>query len=153
MVVVLVHRPEHRDDRVADVLLDQAPRRADLSRDRIPGVAHVLVELLGIEPLGEGREPRDVGEEDRDLASLALDLASGGEAVAALAAVRVLRGHARAALRARHVRSPGHRRSEPTAWPGARECRPRLYSPARRRWRSTSSGGRTSRKVNQMARS
>jgi len=54
--VVVADRAERRDDRVADVLLDQPAVRADLRGDEVPDRAHVLVELLGPEPLGERGE-------------------------------------------------------------------------------------------------
>src|SRR5207253_1774112 len=53
MILLRLDRAKDRDHRVADVLLDQPALIADVRGDRVPGSAHVLVKLLGIEPLGE----------------------------------------------------------------------------------------------------
>ena len=71
MVLLRFDRAEDRDHRVADVLLDQPTLITDVGGDGVPCRAHVLVKLLGIEPLGECGEPGDVGEQDGDLARLA----------------------------------------------------------------------------------
>ena len=118
MTLILVDRAEHRDDGVADVFLDEPAVGADLRRDRVPGRAHVLVQLLG-----ERGESRDVGEEDRDLPGLAFDLARRFETRPASSAVHVVRGHARAAFRAGHVGSPDHVPSQRIGRRSLPECR------------------------------
>src|SRR5205823_273756 len=105
MVLLRLDRSEDRDDRVADVLLDQPALIADVGGDRVPGSAHVLVKLLGIEPLGECGEPGDVGEQDGDLLRLAVDGLEGRESRAALAAEAELSRHLRFAFGAGDVRS------------------------------------------------
>ena len=64
-------RTEDRDDRVADVLLDEPTVRPDLVGDDVPGRAHILMELGRSEPLGERRKARDVCKEHGDLTGLA----------------------------------------------------------------------------------
>ena len=122
MIDLVVARSEDRDDRVADVLLDQAARRADLYCDRVPCGAHVLVELFRIEALGERRESRDVREENRDLFGLALDRLYRDEPRAALPAVAVGDGHLARALRTGDCRSP-HRPGEVTSLNLSSGCR------------------------------
>src|SRR5207253_2185913 len=48
MIDLVVDRAEYRDDGVADVLLDESVERPDLDRDRVPGGAHVFVELFRV---------------------------------------------------------------------------------------------------------
>ena len=114
MIDLVVARSEDRDDRVADVLLDQAPRRADLGRDAIPRRAHVLVELFGTEPFRERGKPGDIGEEDRDLPRLAADRLNRDETRAASSAEAECHGHLGRALRTRDQCSP-HRSREVTS--------------------------------------
>src|SRR2546427_2203398 len=73
MIDLVVGRAEDRDHSVADVLLDESVERPDLDGDRVPGGAHVLVELFRIEALRERGESRYVGEKHRDLFCLTLD--------------------------------------------------------------------------------
>ena len=67
---LVAHGAEHRDERVADVLLDDALVRPDVGGDQIPDRAHALVELFRAEPLGERRESGDIREQHGDLARL-----------------------------------------------------------------------------------
>src|SRR5947208_4738539 len=69
MIDLVVDCAEDRDDGVADVLLDEPVERPNLDRDRVPGGAHVLVQLFRVEALRERGASRDVGEKHRDLFS------------------------------------------------------------------------------------
>jgi len=74
----IVHRrAEHRDDRVADVLVDEAALRLDDVGHRRQVAVHHLHELVRGQPLGQRGEARDVGEENGDLALLAAQLWRG----------------------------------------------------------------------------
>ena len=114
MVDLVVDRAEHRDDGVADVLLDEPVERPDLHRDRVPRGAHVLVKLFGIEPLRERSEPRDVREEHGDLFRLALDGLDRDKPRAAFSTEAERDGHLGRALRTGDCRSP-HRPREVTS--------------------------------------
>ena len=114
MTLILVDRAEHRDDGVADVLLDEPVERPDLHRDRVPRGAHVLVKLFGIEPLRERSEPRDVREEHGDLFRLALDGLDREKPRAAFSTEAERDGHLARALRTGECRSP-HRPREVTS--------------------------------------
>ena len=95
---LVAHGAEHRDERVADVLLDDAVIRPDVGCDQIPDRAHALVQLLRAEPLGEGRESGDVREQHGDLARLARPIvALTPETSAAPPAEQEAVGHVRAA--------------------------------------------------------
>ena len=80
-------RPEHGDDRVADVLLDQPAVRPDLVGDHIPGGTHEVMKLGRSESFGEGGEPRDIREQHRDLAGLAASWGLDRESCAAFTAI------------------------------------------------------------------
>src|SRR5438309_2230805 len=56
MILLVADRAEDGDHGIADVLLDEPTRRADLRSDRVPRCAHVLVQLFGIEPFGQRGE-------------------------------------------------------------------------------------------------
>ena len=66
--------------RVADELLDRAAVPADHLAGELEVARQELARLLGVAPLGEGREADEVGEQDRDEAALG-DRAGGGRAV------------------------------------------------------------------------
>src|SRR4029078_8769711 len=86
------------DCRVAEFFLDPPPVRAEVRGDEIPHRPHVLVELLGPEPLGERSEAGDVSEENSDLTGLALRFVGvRGQSRAALTAEREVGRHLGAA--------------------------------------------------------
>src|SRR5256886_9142701 len=106
MIDLVVDCAEDRDDGVADVLLDEPVERPDLDRDRVPGGAHVLVELFRVEALRERGESRDVGEKHRDLFCLALDGLKREETGPAFSAEAERDRHLGRALRTGECRSP-----------------------------------------------
>ena len=66
VVAVGERRSEHAHDRIADELLDDAAERLDLPPDALVVGRKDGANLLGIEPLGPGREPDEVDEDDGD---------------------------------------------------------------------------------------
>ena len=59
-------RSKNSHHRVADELLDDSPERLDLAADAVVVRREHCADLLGVEPLGPGREPDQVDEDDSD---------------------------------------------------------------------------------------
>jgi hypothetical protein len=72
MVLVGEGRAEQRHQAVAEELVHGSLVAVDLRQHQLKGVIHDLMDVLGIEVLGQGGERRDIDEEDGDLLALAL---------------------------------------------------------------------------------
>ena len=70
VVVTRFGHAKDRDDRVSDVLVDDAAAAMDLARERRKVRAEDRAKLLGIEALAECGRAGDVGLEDGDDATL-----------------------------------------------------------------------------------
>jgi hypothetical protein len=82
-------REEHRDQLVADELVDEAVVVEDHRRGGVVEAVHELAEVGGRHPLGERRRAADVGEEHGDL-DLGAAVIAGHEHEARPAPVRIL---------------------------------------------------------------
>ena len=71
--------PEERHETVAEELVNGALVAVNLGQHHLEGAVHELVDVLGVETLGERGEAGDVDEEDGDLLALALEGALRGE--------------------------------------------------------------------------
>ncbi len=102
VVLVRARRTEQREDAVAGEILHGAPERLDRHDHASDGIADHELELLGVEPLTEGRRADEVGEEGGDVAAFVPDV------------------HARIL---RHERPPGNRSGQSVGRSAARTKR------------------------------
>jgi hypothetical protein len=70
---------EERHDAIAQELVHRALVAVDLGQHQIEGPRHQLMDVFGIQPLGQRREAGDVGEEDGQELALALERTPGGQ--------------------------------------------------------------------------